>query len=457
MLLKRIISISALLTLCSSSFVPLVAFAEDSEEQEVVSEAETDVPAVEVSAEVEDEVDEVDENVTSGEGEVEVTEEGTTVTSEEVSTDDYSEEMTADLEDVVTSNEAPDQFYLAVMWGYFGSDRPDYDPTTWTGAIHINNEAGEGVTAAPVKTLMFERQEDSIDFSNTSANETAFTSTILNRYDGILLKVRTDLESSDPGKLAFTTAYSNDEAAAYLKDIVDAGSVEFSYGDYKVVIKVMTREEWLNAHSKNDDKGRFHPKDTESGSWYEQYMNYTLDKGIFSGYKNANGQATGEMGPNDTLTRLQLLKVAYELSVNLDMGAGATGCDASTVSTTSATDWLSDNWARGYVQCIEDSGVSVTMLDTIDSDLTFAGEPALRWEVIATLFEMLGIDPSSTSSDLTDVSNSGLSNQFQSMIDTAVSAGILSGYPDHSFKPFKTVNRAEMFKIVTLFLEVYSL
>lgn len=428
--------------------------------EDVVSDAESDVPAVDTSgdAEVQDEVENVDEDVTEGDGETQVTTEGTTVTSEDVSEDDLTSTMVQDLEDASSSGEAPDQFYLAVMWGYFGSDQPTLSETTWDGTIEINNEAGAGVFSRPVKSLMFEKQQDSIDFSNTTVNQTTFNSTILNATDGILFKVRTDLNSTDPGKVSFSTAFSTDQSAAYLKDLVDAGSAEFVYGDYKVVMTVMTRDEWISAHSDHNTSGRSKPSDSESGSWYEKYMNVSLDHNFVSGYKDSEGHLTGKIGPADSLTRFQLFKILYELSAELNMGVATTACNPETVRKSSATDWMGDLWARGYVQCIEDSGTSVSLLNSIGSELSVGQEPAQRWEVVASAFEMLGLDASgATDTTLSDVASSGLGATYVDMIDKAVELGVISGYPDGTFKPYATVNRAEMFKMVTLFYEVLAL
>jgi hypothetical protein len=119
---------------------------------------------------------------------------------------------------------------------------------------------------------------------------------------------------------------------------------------------------------------------------------------------------------------------------------------------------MNDLWARGYIQCIEDSGVAVTLLDSIGSDLSVGQEPAQRWEVVASAFEMLGLDASgATDTTLSDVASSGLAATYVDMIDKAVELGVISGYPDGTFKPYATVNRAEMFKMVTLFYEVLAL
>lgn len=197
--------------------------------------------------------------------------------------------------------------------------------------------------------------------------------------------------------------------------------------------------------------------DVDYDAWYGKYMDMAVLRGFFGGYKNANGTPNGLMGPADNITRFQLIKVISELANELEMGDTAS-CDADSVDLTSTTDWMEDHWARGYVQCIENSGMDLTLLnEVIMKDVSVGTSPAQRWEVVALAFEMLGAN-SGEYSDYTqdDLAGSSLAEDYKAQIQTAVDLGILSGYPDGNFRPMWNVNRAEMFKIVTLFYDVFS-
>jgi hypothetical protein len=314
------------------------------------------------------------------------------------------------------------------------------------------------MVAKPYKMLRFEKDTDSIDFDATTEFQTVFNSTIAGHNDGILFKVKTDLDNREGSKVWFETAYADGDYSAYLQDLYTDGGAEFTVGDYKVVMKVWTHEDWLDVAAEHANEGGHHNTDVEAGSWYEKFKDFSVDQGFFEGYKDKNGELNGKMGPGDSLTRFQLLKVMYELSGKLGMGASSSGCDPDTVTTDSTTDWMGDNWARGYVQCIENSGLSISLLDTIADSQDKGNMPAYRIEVIATAFEMLDLDTTGTDdTDLTDVHDGKIVSAFADMIDSAVDLGVIEGYPDGSFKPMKTVNRAEMFKIVSLFYEVLSL
>ena len=371
---------------------------------------------------------------------------------------EIDEDVLVELEEAATSGEYSDKLYLSVQWGYFPAEDEEpaeMEAATWDGDISFESST-DSVKARPFKLIRFEEDQDYLDFEDMSSTNTSFVSNIFGHNDGILFKVWADSDSD--ATIVFESAYSTTAAEVSLSELVESEEVEFEYGDYKVVMKVWTHEDWLEDKSDHRGPDSVKPQDAQQGSWYERYMTYSVDNGFFQGYKDNKGKLTGNIGPSDQLTRFQLLKVMFELAEKLEMGVGALGCDPDSVSTTEATDWMAEHWARGYVQCIEDSGYDVTVLDqVIDEDLVTGDESALRWEVIVTGFELLNIDTSGTEdTELDDIGNSGLRAAFQDMIDKGVELGILSGYPDGSFKPFRQVNRAEMFKIVTLFYEVLS-
>ncbi len=411
-----------------------------------------------------DDVEDALEDIFENEGEEEKgLDGGTTVASEEVDNDEFSDDMNEALEAAKESGNYPDKFYLLVQWGYFpemGEEVELREETVWDGTVTFGSNEGESVVARPYKTVGFEKDEDSIDFDSTTEYETAFESSIWGLNDGILFKVGADLSSGDT-EVSFETDYDSDtDASVDLADLLEDGSATFDFGDYEVHMTAFDHDDWLESHSEHRGQGHMEqPKDAEQGAWYENYMNYSVDNGYFNGYKDDKGELNGKIGPGDNLTRFQLLKVMYELSGKLEMGVATSGCDPDSVTQTDDTDWMGDHWARGYVQCIEDSDGDLTVLnDVVAESLEMGEEAALRWEVVVTAFEMLEVDASDVSeSDLSDLSDSGLEGAFQDMIAMADELGIVAGYSDGEFKPEKPVNRAEMFKIVSLFSEVFAL
>jgi len=200
-------------------------------------------------------------------------------------------------------------------------------------------------------------------------------------------------------------------------------------------------------------------QDVDYDAWYAKYMDMALAHSFFAGYKDAFGNLTGFMGPANQLTRLQLIKIMSELAYELEMGLGETSCDPDSIDLSSDVDWMGDHWATGYVQCIYDSGMDLTILsDVIAGDLSVGTSPASRWEVVQLGFEILGAEYTDYDTfsfpDIGD--DSGIYDETSDMIQTAYELGIVSGYPDGTFGPYNTVNRAEMFKIITMFNSVFS-
>ncbi len=200
-------------------------------------------------------------------------------------------------------------------------------------------------------------------------------------------------------------------------------------------------------------------QDVDYDAWYTKYMDMAIAHAFFAGYKDSFGNLTGYMGPANQLTRFQLIKIMSELAFTLEMGLGETSCDPDSVDLSSEVDWMEDHWASGYVQCIYDSGMDLTLLsDVINEDFDTGTSSALRWEVVQLGFEILGAEYTDYDTfSFPDIGDgSGIYDETSDMIQTAYELGIVSGYPDGTFDPFNTVNRAEMFKIITMFNSVFS-
>lgn len=407
---------------------------------------------VEVEEDVEIETEELDDEVFYDEGEVEgeAQEEGEVVV-EVVSEDDYNEATLEAFNEANASGDAPDTFYLSVRWGYFleeGMDRPNLEATDWDGVVDFN-----GLFALPVKTLRFEPEGDAIDFESSDVNSTFFNSEILNATDGLLFKVKTNLDVSS--SITFDTAGLG--GTVDTAELLDAGVMVLDYGDYNAVFRVWTPTEWVSGDVDEEDLEEGVADDAEKGAWYENFMNYSIGAGFFGGDRDSNGNPMGTIRPADEMTRFELIKVESEMAFRLKMGVGVTACNPKTVEDEEDTDWMGDHWARGYVQCIQNSGMDVKLLDEIiDGDVKIGNEPALRIEVVMTGLDLLGITPESSDEELFTDSDE-LSEEEVDALNYVAGLGVIGGYPDGHFGPYLPVNRAEMFKIISLFYQAFSL
>ncbi len=374
---------------------------------------------------------------------------------EDIEEEDLEDDLEEEFKDLWKGSDYPDTYYVSVRWGIFDQVYDDtLAETTWDGSVNFEGSA----VGRPTKTLYFEKDEDEIAHSDITIHSTPFTSIVHGSNDGLLFKTRVDME--DTGELAprifFSSAYSGDVTVSY-EELLATPHTVLTYGDYSVQIDLWDHEDWITHESDQSDVDLTVATDADTSAWYIRYMTLSMKLNLFGGYKDEHGNKTGKIGPDDHLTRFQTIKVLYELAVELNMGLGSTACVPTTVTLTDAVSWVNP-WAQGYVQCIYDSGYSLTVLeDTIQTDADLGNEQALRWEVIAMAFEMLGLEvDANADSELTDLDSSDLSEEFKSMIETAVELGVISGYSDKSFQPERGVNRAEMFKIVSIFYEVLS-
>ncbi len=394
-----------------------------------------------------------------------VVEEEDEVVVEEVDASDYEDEVLETYTEATIEADATTSFLLSVRWGYFleeGEDRPDLEETDWDGTISFQND----VYALPIKTLRFEKDQDKIDFENSTAEETLFTSRIYNATDGILFKVKANVEGADengienlPSVTFDANAFMDGGIRVSIPYLLEEGEYVVEDGDYQVVFNVYTPEDIVKGETQNNMVNHQIAGDAEAGAWYESFMNFSVQNGFFGGDQNKDGSPKGTIRPGDGITRLELVKVAYELAakLNLSTGVQTEDCQPKSVELSSDTDWMEDHWARGYVQCIENSGVELTLLnEVIMSDLDAANTEAKRWEVMLTIIEMLGVDAEMGSDNLfPDLGV--LPGNAEAAIEHSADLGVVEGYPDGNFKPEKSVNRAEMFKIVSLFYEAYGL
>jgi len=445
--MKKTLSLLLLLMLFSVN-VSSLAWAESGSRSNSESNSHDDEDS---DDEDEDQIEDDDEDESENEDSEEDEDE-----DDRIEDGELPEELEHELDNETFSGEHRDHIYVSVEWGDWDSKAGEStESTTWDGSIVLTD-----AVARPHELLDFERGEDALDHAKSSKTETAFTSVVHGNHDGILLKIKSDLEKNDPS-LKFVSVYQNTNHTVKLETLMEKPEGEIlKVGNYEVHFKASNQKEWLEERAEERKEDRPHFKDSEQGSWYENYMNYSVDEGFFSGFKDDKGELTGEIRPGSTLTRFQAIKVLAELSEKLKMGLGERDCEPETVTLTTDTEWMKGHWARGYVQCIQNSDLKVTLLDEVMKKSVAEGEkPALRWEVVSTAFELLGVEttgaPDTTLSDVHSGS-SNLKEPLRDMIDEAVVLGVVSGYPEGDFRPYKEVNRAEMFKITTLFYETLS-
>lgn len=173
--------------------------------------------------------------------------------------------------------------------------------------------------------------------------------------------------------------------------------------------------------------------DVPKDSWFYSHVQVLTDLEIVSGYKDAEGNPTGEYGPGNNVTHAEALKIALG-SAGVDVG----GCDGIL-----AHPQAMSHWAKDYVLCAQGMNFGVT--SSIDLNAS-----ASRAEVLHYVLKAFGIDVSEGSPPFADSADHELKND----IAYAYALEIVSGdtNPDGSekgtFRPNDSVNRAEVAKIV---------
>lgn len=182
-------------------------------------------------------------------------------------------------------------------------------------------------------------------------------------------------------------------------------------------------------------KGVLDFKDVDDNQWFAEFASKGKQKGVFAGFKDDNGNSTGEFGPSLNVRRGEVLKVAAILA----------GKDR--VSGQPRNEGAVGQWFAPYVKAAEDNDLDISTKDI--------GDFATRGEVLRAFMEFFEAD----FSNVVDCGYSDVaaSNPDLGPICLATELGIVSGDTGKStFRPGDRLTRAEFAKIYSKFLEVYG-
>ena len=188
-------------------------------------------------------------------------------------------------------------------------------------------------------------------------------------------------------------------------------------------------------------------KDVPLTAWFAPYVRDMAERGIVSGYKDAQGIPTGVFGPERNVTLAELAKMAVAAAQ-----IETSSCPAEPKNPTAK-----GLWSAPYVACAEQKNFAVFGDGTADTK-----RAATRAEVVITVLQAFGasVDELTEADNLfKDVTPSTL---FAGAIKTAVLDGVVNGYADAGgkptgfFGPDKFINRAEVSKILSIAVQVYG-
>ncbi len=164
--------------------------------------------------------------------------------------------------------------------------------------------------------------------------------------------------------------------------------------------------------------------DVPAGHWAETYINELTSNGVINGYPD------GTFGPEGTITRAEFIKLVIA------------DCMPDWLDITEAENKM-DHWAGGYVSIAETYGVvekgSITSKN-ID-------EPITRMEMakIISVADMVFKDHEAQFDKKQDDFADTLLLSYDDLylLRHAVNRGLITGYPDGTFGPDKSMTRAE--------------
>ncbi|MDB5307242.1 MAG: hypothetical protein JWO38_1444 [Gemmataceae bacterium] len=177
--------------------------------------------------------------------------------------------------------------------------------------------------------------------------------------------------------------------------------------------------------------------DVPESAWFASYVSTLIEKGIASGYRDAEGNLTGEFGVSNPVTAAEILKMAL-VAAGRPLSSGLPQNPSAR-----------DDWSAPYVTTAEDLRFSV-YAPSLD-----VHKPATRGQVIQTILEVFGDPIAAGENPFTDLS---ASSPFAPALQTAYQLGIISGdtdaqgNPTGTVRPNDPVNRAEAAKIVSIAL-----
>ncbi|WP_373232296.1 S-layer homology domain-containing protein [Cohnella sp.] len=175
--------------------------------------------------------------------------------------------------------------------------------------------------------------------------------------------------------------------------------------------------------------------DIEEAAWAAGYIGKMQSKSVFQGYED------GTFRPNQPVTRVQAIVTAVRL-MGLEEEAKAKSPDAKLHFKDAAQIDKRFKSAKGHVIVALENGLFDTSEDQLQPD-----KPASRVWVARLLVKSLGLQAEALR-EMTTIPDFKDANHIPAgsvgYINVAVEHGIVSGYPDGSFKPNKNVTRAEM-------------
>jgi len=163
--------------------------------------------------------------------------------------------------------------------------------------------------------------------------------------------------------------------------------------------------------------------DVKNSDWFKEDLNYCVEEGLINGYSD------GTFKPNKEISRAEFITVVIAAVFEKEENG--------------STLWYS----RSYNKALNNDLIDVDFHQN-DADASISRE-----EMAVVISQVLGmssvpLDESKAKEDISDYNNISEENK-EAVLDTYKS-GIISGFPDGSFKPKETLKRSQLSKVTAL-------
>lgn len=162
--------------------------------------------------------------------------------------------------------------------------------------------------------------------------------------------------------------------------------------------------------------------DVKSNHWAYEAVKAMSEQSIIKGYPN------GSFQPNNTITYGEFIKMALIAGTGADAGNAASG-----------------HWASNYYNI----ALSLNYFTVSDIPKAFLGRQIPRGDMALIISSILGDKDIENYDEIqTEIQDVTYQTEHEYDIIKAYAAGILAGYTDHTFRPDKTLSRAEAASVI---------
>lgn len=177
-------------------------------------------------------------------------------------------------------------------------------------------------------------------------------------------------------------------------------------------------------------------RDVSDQDWFNPYVLSLAEWDIISGYKDGNGQLTGEFRPGNNVTVAEILKMSLQ----------AAQVDTKSCLGQPLNPYAANHWSVAYVACAEEMNVRLFQ----PRQQARLDRAASRAEVLAIVHDAFGVEVLPLYANYSDTAG----HPLEADIAFATLNGVVRGDTDEFnnptgvFRPDDSVNRAEAAKII---------